>query len=205
MLKHTTMEELIPRHGNYKKLLSYQKADVIFCITYFFVEHFLKKSDRTCDQMLQAARSGKQNIIEGCAASSTSAKTEIKLINVAKASLQELLEDYEDYLKTRNHRLWEDTSVEHIAMRRLGCEDHDTDFFMNIVRTRHPETIANMCIILIKQADYLLFKQLKRLESDFLKHGGFNERMYRMRKQHQTKEYTVNQERTINTYCRDKK
>ncbi len=177
------MEELIPRHGNYKKLLSYQKADVIFCITYYFVEHFLKKNDRTCDQMIQAARSGKQNIIEGCAASSTSAKTEIKLVNVAKASLQELLEDYEDYLKTRNHRLWEDTSVEHIVMRRLGCEHNDTEFFMNIVRTRPPETIANMCIILIKQADYLLFRQLKRLEEDFLKNGGFNERMYRLRKQ----------------------
>lgn len=180
---YTTMEELIPRHGNYKKLLSYQKADVIFCITYYFVEHFLKKNDRTCDQMIQAARSGKQNIIEGCAASSTSAKTEIKLVNVAKASLQELLEDYEDYLKTRNHRLWEDTSVEHIVMRRLGCEHNDTEFFMNIVRTRPPETIANMCIILIKQADYLLFRQLKRLEEDFLKNGGFNERMYRLRKQ----------------------
>lgn len=177
------MEELIPRHGNYKKLLSYQKADVIFCITYYFVEHFLKKNDRTCDQMIQAARSGKQNIIEGCAASSTSAKTEIKLVNVAKASLQELLEDYEDYLKTRNHRLWEDTSREHIVMRRLGCEHNDTEFFMNIVRTRPPETIANMCIILIKQADYLLFRQLKRLEEDFLKNGGFNERMYRLRKQ----------------------
>lgn len=133
--------------------------------------------------MIQAARSGKQNIIEGCAASSTSAKTEIKLVNVAKASLQELLEDYEDYLKTRNHRLWEDTSIEHIVMRRLGCEHNDTEFFMNIVRTRPPETIANMCIILIKQADYLLFKQLKRLEEDFLKNGGFNERMYRLRKQ----------------------
>lgn len=180
---YTTMEELIPRHGNYKKLLSYQKADVIFCITYYFVEHFLKKNDRTCDQMIQAARSGKQNIIEGCAASSTSAKTEIKLVNVAKASLQELLEDYEDYLKTRNHRLWEDTSIEHIVMRRLGCEHNDTEFFMNIVHTRPPETIANMCIILIKQADYLLFRQLKRLEEDFLKNGGFNERMYRLRKQ----------------------
>lgn len=177
------MEELIPHHGNYKKLLSYQKADVIFCLTYFFVEHFLKKNDRTCDQMIQAARSGKQNIIEGCAASSTSAKTEIKLVNVAKASLQELLEDYEDYLKTRNHRLWEDTSKEHMAMRRLGCEHNDAAFFMNIAQTRPPETIANMCIILIKQADYLLFRQLKRLEVDFLKNGGFNERMYRLRKQ----------------------
>ena len=89
------MEQLVPNHGNYKKLISYQKTNVIFCLTYYFVEHYLQKGDRTYDQMLQAARSGKQNIIEGSAASSTSAKTEIKLVNVAKASLQELIEDYD--------------------------------------------------------------------------------------------------------------
>lgn len=97
------MDELIPHSGNYKSLISYQKADIIYRITYYFCDKFLRKGDRTTDQMVQAARSGKQNIIEGCAASATSAKTEIKLINVAKASLRELLEDYEDYLKTRGH------------------------------------------------------------------------------------------------------
>ncbi len=101
------MEDLIPNTGNYKNLLTYQKSDVIFQITYYFCATYLNNGDRTIDQMVQAARSGKQNIIEGCAASSTSAKTEIKLINVAKASLEELLEDYEDYLKTRNHRQWQ--------------------------------------------------------------------------------------------------
>lgn len=162
-------------------MLSYQKADVIYCLTYYFVEHYLRRNDRTCDQMIQAARSGKQNIIEGCAASSTSAKTEIKLVNVAKASLQELLEDYEDYLKTRGHRQWKENSVELLKMRELGTRHNDTAFFMNIAQTRPPETIANMCIVLIKQADYLLFRQLKRLEQDFLANGGFNERMYRLR------------------------
>ena len=174
-------EELIPHRGNYKKLLSYQKADVIFCITYYFVEHYLKRGDRTCDQMIQAARSGKQNIIEGCAASSTSAKTEIKLVNVAKASLQELLEDYEDFLKTRGFRQWEEDSTELQAMRELGRQHNDVQFFMDKIQTRPPETIANMCIVLIKQADYLLFRQLQRLENDFLKKGGFTERMYRLR------------------------
>ena len=174
-------EELIPHRGDYKKLLSYQKADVIYCLTYYFVEHYLRRNDRTCDQMIQAARSGKQNIIEGCAASSTSAKMEIKLVNVAKASLQELLEDYEDYLKTRGHRQWEEDSVELLKMRELGTKHNDTAFFMNIAQTRPPETIANMCIVLIKQADYLIFRQLKRLEQDFLANGGFNERMYRLR------------------------
>ena len=180
----TTMpEQLIPHRGNYKQLLSYQKTNVIFCLTYYFVEHYLQKGDRTYDQMLQAARSGKQNIIEGSAASSTSAKTEIKLINVAKASLQELLEDYEDYLKTRGFRQWEEDSEELKAMRDLGKKHNDAEFFMALAETRPPETIANMCIVLIKQADYLLFKQLQRLGDDFMKEGGFSERMYRLRSQ----------------------
>lgn len=177
------MSTLLPRRGNYKKLLSYQKADVIFQITYFFCQRFLSKGDRTVDQMIQAARSGKQNIIEGCAASSTSTKTEIKLINVAKASLQELLEDYEDYLKTRGHRKWEDDSVELKTMRQLGKSHNDAEYFMTLIETRPPETIANMAIVLIKQADYLLFKQLSRLETDFINDGGFSERMTRMRKE----------------------
>lgn len=176
------MNELIPHRGNYKKLLSYQKSDVIFQITFDFCSRFLSKGDRTIDQMLQAARSGKQNIIEGCAASATSAKTEIKLINVAKASLRELLEDYEDYLKTRHHRQWEKGSVEYEAMRKLGREHNDAEFFMRLVTVRPAATIANMAIILINQADYLLFKQLERLEAEFLKNGGFTERMYALRK-----------------------
>ena len=175
-------EELIPRRGNYKKLLSYQKTEVIFEMTYYFCHHYLQRGDRTIDQMVQAARSGKQNIVEGCTASATSNKTEIKLVSVAKASLQELLEDYEDYLRTRGHRQWEEGSKELEAMRRLGREHNDAPFFMNLVQTRPPETIANMVIVLIKQADYLLFRQLQRLADGFLEEGGFNERMMRMRK-----------------------
>ena len=176
------MNELIPNRGtNYKKLLSYQKSDVIFQITYFFCSNFLSKGDRTVDQMVQAARSGKQNIIEGSAASVTSAKTEIKLLNVAKASLQELLEDFEDFLKTRNKRQWEKGSIEYETMRALGRQHNDAAYFMEIVRTRPPETIANMAIILINQADYLLFKQLQRLSDNFINEGGFSEKMTRLR------------------------
>lgn len=177
------MNELIPRRGNYKRLLSYQKADVIFQITYYFCEHYIARGDRTRDQMIQAARSGKQNIIEGCAASSTSAKTEIKLVNVAKASLKELLEDYEDYLKTRNHPQWIKGGTEFEAMRKLGSEHNDAAFFMNIIATRPPETIANMAIILINQADYLLFRQLGKLSEGFIKNGGFSERMSKLRRE----------------------
>lgn len=181
------METLIPNRGNYKKLLSYQKSNVIFELTYYFCHKYLSKGDRTIDQMVQAARSGKQNIIEGCSASSTSAKTEIKLLNVAKASLLELLEDYEDYLKVRSHRQWEDGSVEIETMRKLGIEHSDAEYFMNLVETRPPETIANMAIVLIKQADYLLYRQLQRLSSDFVNNGGFSEKMSRMRRENRDK------------------
>ena len=177
------MEKLIRPSGNYRKLLSYQKTEVIYEMTFYFCSTHLQKSDRTVDQMVQAARSGKQNIIEGCAASATSSKTEIKLVNVAKASLQELLEDYIDYLRTRGHRQWEEGSVELATMRRLGREHNDAEYFMNLCVSRPPETIANMAIVLIKQADYLLFKQLERLENDFVNQGGFSERMMRVRKE----------------------
>lgn len=175
-------EALIPQRGNYKKLLSYQKTDVIFRLTYYFCHIYLQKGDRTVDQMVQAARSGKQNIVEGCMASATSAKTEIKLLNVAKASLHELCEDYEDYLKTRGHRQWEEGSKELEAMRHIGCEHNDGDYFMQLAQTRPPETIANMVIVLLKQADYLLHRQLQRLSDDFVQEGGFSERMTRIRK-----------------------
>ena len=169
--------------GGYRKLRVYKVTEMVCDITYHFAHTYLCKGDRTIDQMVQAARSGKQNIIEGCAASTTSAKTEIKLVNVAKASLQELLEDYEDYLKTRHCRQWEEGSEELEAMRKLGKMHSDAAFFLELAATRPPETIANMCIVLIKQADYLLYRQLQRLSDDFLKNGGFTERLYRMRSQ----------------------
>jgi four helix bundle suffix protein len=174
-------EPLIPRLGNYRKLFGYQKAEAIYDITYYFCKNYLLRGDRTVDQMVQAARSGKQNIVEGCAASATSKEMEIKLVNVAKASLQELLIDYEDYLRTRNHGQWENNSVELLKMRELGRKHNDTAFYMTLVKTRPPETIANMAICLIKQTDYLLFKQLQTLGEDFLKNGGMRERMTKMR------------------------
>jgi four helix bundle suffix protein len=167
--------------GHYKKLYVYQKAEAIFDITFYFCYTYLRKGDRTIDQMVQAARSGKQNIAEGSAASSTSIETEIKLKNVAKASLQELLVDYEDYLRTRGFRQWEDNSIEVAAMRKVGKEHNNTAYYMALVQTRPPETIANIAICLIKQNDYMMFKMLQRLEKDFLKEGGFKERLTLMR------------------------
>jgi len=173
--------------GDYKKLFVYQKAEAIFDITFYFCHNYLRKFDRTIDQMIQAARSGKQNIVEGSAASSTSKETEIKLKNVAKASMLELLKDYEDFLRTRGFRQWEDNSVEVEAMRKLCRKHNDSAFYMEIVKTRPPETIANIAICLIKQNDYLMFKLLESLEKQFLQEGGFRERMATLRVQHKLK------------------
>ena len=174
-------EPLLPVGGNYRKLFTFQKAEAIFDITFYFAHKYLSRGDRAIDQMVQAARSGIQNIAEGSTASVTSKETEIKLINVAKSSLQELLIDYQDYLRTRGHREWEDGSVEVEKMRELGRNHNETGFYMPLVIVRPPETIANMAICLIKQNDYLLFKQLKSLGDDFLKNGGLREPMTRMR------------------------
>ena len=177
------MESLIQTVGDYKNLLSYKKADVIYQLTYYFCHKFLKVGDRTIDQMIQAARSGKQNIIEGCADAATSAKLHISLLNVAKASLKELIEDYEDFLKTRSHRQWQKGEVEFEAMRKLGAKHNDAEYFMKIAQTRPPETIANMAIILIRQADYLLYKQIQKAAEVFEREGGFAERMTRVRRE----------------------
>ena len=179
--------DFLPQEGNYKELNVFQLAECIYALTYDFAHKHLQKGDRTIDQMVQAARSGKQNIVEGCMASGTSAKTEIKLLNVAKASLHELKEDYEDYIKTRGHRQWEEGSVELEAMRRIGREHSDGNYFMELAQTRPPETIANMAIVLLKQADYLLHRQIQRLSDDFVQEGGFSERMTRIRKNYRGK------------------
>jgi len=110
----------IPSHGNYRELLSYQKAEIVYDLTFRFCQRFLHRGDRTIDQMIQAARSGKQNIVEGCHASGTSKETEIKLVNVARASLEELLVDYQDFLRVRDLRLWEKDSKEARYVRQLG-------------------------------------------------------------------------------------
>jgi len=174
-------DSLLSKPGNYKSLVAYQKAEAIYEITYYFCNKYLKKGDRTIDQMIQAARSGKQNIAEGSAASSTSSKTEIFLINVAKASLKELLEDYIDYLNTRNHSIWAKGSAEYESMRKIGAEHNTAEYFKAIAQSNPPEFIANMAIILLNQTDYLLFRLLDRLSKDFLENGGFAERMRRMR------------------------
>ncbi len=182
MRQHTDNDKsLLPVGGNYRQLITFHKATAIYDITCHFCKNYLRRGDRTIDQMVQAARSGKQNIIEGSAVSSTSKEFEIKLINVAKASSLELLADYEDYLRTNGHQQWEKGSVELEKMREFGRMHNNTSFYMPLVEVRPPETIANMAICLIKQNDYLLYRLLQSLSRDFLKNGGMRERMTRMR------------------------
>jgi four helix bundle suffix protein len=172
----------IPRHGGYEALLSYQKAKVVFDGTARNCERFLQKRDRTYDQMVQAARSGKQNIIEGCMASGTSKETEIKLIGVARASLEELLEDYRDFLRVRGAPLWEKDSREALFVRKLGAKQDATyESYRTFIETRPPEIVANILICLIHQTNYLLDQQLRQLEKAFVKEGGLRERMTRAR------------------------
>jgi four helix bundle suffix protein len=175
-------ERILPPRGDYQTLLSFQKAEVIYDITFRFAHKYLSKGDRTVDQMIQSARSGKQNILEGSKAALTSKETEIKLTNVGRASLEELLADYRDYLRVRDHAIWNKDSKEAQFVRQLGRKTpHTFELYREFVETRPPEVIANIAICLIHQANYLLDQQLRRLEKDFVEGGGLRERMTRVR------------------------
>jgi four helix bundle suffix protein len=178
----------IPPHGQYQNLLSYQKAEVIYDLTFNFCERFLKRGDRTIDQMVQAARSGKQNIVEGSQASGSSKEMEIKLTNVARASLEELMADYQDFLRARGLRIWPKDSREAQYVRKLGYRRPITyETYREFCETRSAEVVANIAICLIHQTNYLLDRQIKRLEQDFIKEGGLRERMTRARLQYRKK------------------
>ena len=176
-----TMGALGANTGGYRKLKVYRKTEVIYDLTYYFCKKYLKLGDRTIDQMVQAARSGKQNIVEGNEVAETSAETMLKLLGVARGSLQELLIDYEDYLRVRNLRLWADDSKEVDVMRKLGIEHEDSASFLELAQTRSDEVVANMVIVLIYQADILLNGYINRKYNDFLREGGFREKLTRER------------------------
>ncbi len=175
-------ERVLPPRGDYHNLLSFQKAEVVYDITFRFAHKFLARGDRTIDQMIQAARSGKKNILEGSKAALTSKETEIKLTNVARASLEELLDDYRDYLRSRDLKIWDKDSKQARFVRELGRKTPQTyEHYREFVETRPPEVVANIAICLIHQSNYLLDRQLQRLEKDFVEQGGLRERMTRVR------------------------
>ena len=144
-------------------------------------EHYLSKGDRTVDQMVQAARSGKQNIAEGNQAAATSSETEIKLTNVAKASLEELLDDYEDYLRVRNIQQWGPLHPRYEKMRQYARSEEIKKEYAATIQRMNDEEIANLCITLIHQAIYMLHKLLVTMQTRFVKEGGIKERMYQSR------------------------
>jgi len=172
----------IPPHGGYRKLLAYQKAEVVFDATVYFCARFVDPRSRTHDQMVQAARSGKQNIVEASQASGTSKQAEIKLTNVARASLEELLEDYRDFLRQRGIGEW---PKEHPYAKRLAalCRRPGANYetFRKGIEHPDPAICANVIIGLIKVTSRLLDGQLRRLERDFVERGGLRERMTRAR------------------------
>jgi four helix bundle suffix protein len=175
-------EGFIPAHGGYKKLLSYQKAEIVYDATVYFCTRFFDKRDRTRDQMVQAARSGKQNIVEASMASGTSKETELKLTNVARASLEELLEDYRDFLRARGLDEWPKDHPYAGRLRDLNRTPNAVyATFRQGIEHADPAIRANVIVGLIKVTGYLLRQQIRRLEQDFLAQGGLRERMTRAR------------------------
>ena len=209
---HPVQSTLIPLHGGYRKLKSFQVAQLAYDVTVRFCDRYIEKRSRTHDQMVQAARSGVQNIAEGSQASGTSKKTELKLTNVARASLEELRLDYEDYLRQRGLALWprEDPRRAGLISARPATADDFADW-VRVVHERgpdgqngrdgqpkarrtstasikstmstYPEIAANGALALIAVACSLLSRQLAAQEKAFVQEGGFTERLYRVRSQ----------------------
>lgn len=180
--KDSTDAGFIPPHGGYEDLLSYQKALIAYDATRYFCNRFFSKFDGTREQMIQAARSGKQNILEGSEASATSKEMDIKLTNTARASLKELLEDYRDFMRNRGIEEWEPDHRYALRLRQLNrTPGADYSTFKKAIEHSDPVICANAIAGLVKVTCYLLDRQIKRLEQDFLKEGGLRERMTRAR------------------------
>ena len=199
----TASEPLIPKHGGYRNLRSFQVAQLIYDITVRFCDRYVEKRSRTYDQMVQAARSGVQNIAEGSQASGTSKKTELKLTNVARASLEELRLDYEDFLRHRGLPIWnrDDPRRQALIDRRCSTVDevaawvreenargrsgqsgpHGQKLSIPSTKSTSPEIAANAALVLLAVACSLLDRQLAAQAKGFETEGGFTERLYRVR------------------------
>lgn len=170
--------------GGYRKLKVYQVTEIIYDLTYYFAHTYFTKPDRTIDQMIQAARSGKQNIAEGSMAATTSRETEIKLTNVAKASLEELLIDYEDYLRVRSLQRWDATNERYTRMRDYVKSEKFEKEYRDLMTRLNDEELANLCCTLIHQAIHMLERLIERQQTQFLEQGGVREQMTRARLQY---------------------
>ena len=174
--------KIVLPHGGYRNLIVYRKSDLVYEGTVLFCRRFLPQfGDRTVDQMTQAARSCKQNIAEGSAASGTSKETEIKLTNVARATLDELIEDYLDWLKSHDAEVWPSDDRRQIAARDFAKKNTEWSAWKPLLDSRPPETVANLMLTLCHQTRYLLDRMIGRQEEDFKKFGGVRERMHAAR------------------------
>ena len=172
----------IDPHGGFRDLKSYQMAEIVYDATVEFCDRWISRRSRTHDQMVQAARSGKQNIAEGSMASGTSRKFELKLVGVARASLEELLLDYQDFLRQRSLPLWVKDQPKAQKIRRLGSlQNRSYRTYKTYIENSESEIAANTLICLIHQTNFLLDRQLRQLEKQFLNQGGFTEKLYHAR------------------------
>ena len=172
----------IDPHGGFRELKSYQMSEIVYDATAAFCDRWIGHRSRTHDQMVQAARSGKQNIAEGSMASGTSKKTELKLVGVARASLEELLLDYQDFLRQRNMALWQKNHSQAQKIRKLAyASNRSYTTYRIYIEGTTPEVAANTLLCLIHQTNFLLDQQLRQLEKKFLEQGGFTEKLYRTR------------------------
>ncbi len=178
----TDIPKIVLPHGGYQSLIVYKKSDLIYEGTVYFCRRFFPAyGNRTVDQMTQAARSCKQNIAEGSAASGTSKETELKLTNVARSTLDELMEDYLDWLRTHNAPVWEASDAKAQATRKYAISHLEWKDWQAKFNSRSPETIANLMLTLCHQECYLLDRMIARQEEDFKKFGGVRERMHAAR------------------------
>ena len=177
-------DSFIPQQGYYESLAVYKIAKCLYAITYQFANTYLQKGDRTIDQMIQAARSGKQNIAEGCIDGNTSKEMEIKLLNVARGSMHELKADYEDYLMNHQLEQWNNQD-ERTQQTRRFCKTHnDPQDYIEAVQVRSDETIANIALTMLHQFDVLMVRLIEAVKQQFLEQGGIKEEMYRARTEH---------------------
>lgn len=198
----TEPQKIIPKHGGYKQLKSFQVAQLVYDVTVRFCERYIERSSRTRDQMVQAARSGVQNIAEGSVASGTSKKMELKLTNTARASLEELRLDYTDFLRQRGLPLWprEDPRRAQLIAKRPRTADDVATWARDMrassikstqstlsTKSAYAEISANGVLALIAVANSLLDRQIASLDRAFLHEGGFSERLYRMRSQQRSR------------------
>ncbi len=171
------------RQGNdWRKLRFYHKADTIYQLTFIFCHRFLPISgDRTVDQMVQAARSGKQNIVEGSEDGKSSTEMELKLVNVARGSIRELLEDYKDFLHNGRFPLWKEGDPRYHTLLEYTRAHNEPKDYLPFAERWSAEEFANTCLTLCYQVDAMINSYLKKLQKDFVTEGGIKERMYAAR------------------------